>query len=342
MDNSALKRLLTEHLRAHPAAQAQDAVKFLYQGEFGGGHLIADPAAALARLRAELDACPAGDGPLSEPLGGGLCRLNLAAAKGKITPETLCAMFTATADGVRGGAAAFAEKLALARETGLPGMEEYLRAYAGAGFPAVSHSEAYRRAYAPAYRVVRQEYADFFPLFAAVDRAPRPLLIGIDGGCASGKTTLGALLASVYDMELYHADDYFLPFALRTEERLSEPGGNLHRERLRAEVLEPLAAGRAPVTRAFDCGSGLLGPAVSHPLKALGAVEGSYSLHPELRGFYGLKVFLETDGAARRARLRARCGDEALARFYTRWIPLEERYFAACGVRACADLIFRT
>ena len=68
-------------------------------------------------------------------------------------------------------------------------------------------------------------------------------------------------------------------------------------------------------------------------------VEGSYSLHPMLRAFYGLKVFLTLDPAEQLERIRRRSGEELLETFRTRWIPLEERYFAACGVADCADLV---
>ena len=36
-------------------------------------------------------------------------------------------------------------------------LEEYLDQYANMGYPAVSHSEAYRTAYRPAYRVVKSD-----------------------------------------------------------------------------------------------------------------------------------------------------------------------------------------
>ena len=37
-------------------------------------------------------------------------------------------------------------------------LEIYLESYAAAGYPAVSHSEIYRNAYHPAYRVIRKEF----------------------------------------------------------------------------------------------------------------------------------------------------------------------------------------
>ena len=60
--------------------------------------------------------------------------------------------------------------------------------------------------------------------------------IAIDGNCASGKSTLGECLRQIYDANLFHMDDYFLPFARKTPERLAEPGGNVDYERFWAEV----------------------------------------------------------------------------------------------------------
>ena len=34
---------LCAHLKTHPEAEVQDAVKFLYQASFGGGHFLSDP-----------------------------------------------------------------------------------------------------------------------------------------------------------------------------------------------------------------------------------------------------------------------------------------------------------
>ena len=71
-----LAQLLQEHFCNHPGMELRDAIKFLYQSSMGGGHLIADPRGALARLEEEWDRTD-GDPvlPPTEPLGGGLCRL---------------------------------------------------------------------------------------------------------------------------------------------------------------------------------------------------------------------------------------------------------------------------
>ena len=53
----------------------------------------------------------------------------------------------------------------------------------------------------------------------------------------SGKTTLANELSEMHNnIPIFHADDFFLLPELRTEERLNEPGGNIHYERMKAEV----------------------------------------------------------------------------------------------------------
>lgn len=79
-----LAPLLEQHVRSHPELELQDAIKFLYQSCMGPGHLGLDSQAVLDRLEAEwADVEGDADAPLTEPLGGGLCRLSLAACKGQ-------------------------------------------------------------------------------------------------------------------------------------------------------------------------------------------------------------------------------------------------------------------
>ena len=69
--------------------------------------------------------------------------------------------------------------------------------------------------------------------------------------------------------------------------------------------------------------------------------EGSYSCHPELWGCYGLHVFVTAPLDVRLARLARRPGAD-LEAFRTRWVPLEERYFAATGLEARCDVVVHT
>lgn len=164
-------------------------------------------------------------------------------------------------------------------------------------------------------------------------------LVAIDGGSASGKTTLGRALHGRLGGNLIHMDDFFLPPQLRTPMRLAQPGGNVHWERLVEQVLQPLHGGGAARFRPFDCGSMDYGPPIEAEAGALTLVEGAYALHPQLRGFYRLSVLLRVTPQRQRQRIVHRNPDMA-DRFFDTWIPLENRYFEATRPEAVADLIF--
>lgn len=155
--------VLRAHAARYPLMEPRDAVKLIYQNEFGGGHLIHDRASALQRIRIECRNLRPADGPLLEDIGNGLCRLELAALSAhSISQCRASAWFCDSAPLVQGAHGSLLKKLALLRRAAeerlfgfdADALETYLRAYAAAGFPMVSHSDAYRAAYAPAYRVV--------------------------------------------------------------------------------------------------------------------------------------------------------------------------------------------
>ena len=166
-------------------------------------------------------------------------------------------------------------------------------------------------------------------------------VIAIDGRCGSGKTTLAGLLAARWDCTLLHADDFFLRPEQRTPARLAQPGGNFDRERFYAEALAPLLAGRDALYRPYDCHAGCLRPPVAAPLRPVILIEGSYCCHPDLWGCYDLHVFVTAPLDVRLARLTRRPGVD-LAAFRTRWIPLEEAYFAAERLEERCDILVKS
>jgi ABC-type multidrug transport system fused ATPase/permease subunit len=105
-----------------------------------------------------------------------------------------------------------------------------LTEYYEAGCPAMRHSPTYRDAYHPAYRVMDEDCVRLLPLLDALDKAPKPLTIAIDGMAGAGKTTLASLLSQIFNCAVIHMDDFFLPFEMRTPQRLAQPGGNVHYE----------------------------------------------------------------------------------------------------------------
>lgn len=167
------------------------------------------------------------------------------------------------------------------------------------------------------------------------------VFVAIDGPCASGKTTLAALLQRRFDGNVLHMDDFFLRPEQRTPERFAEPGGNVDRERFEEEVLAPLAAGKIAQYRPWDCHTGDF--AASHNVEParLTIVEGSYSMHPALREYYDLMICLMIDSNEQLRRLEAR-NPRMLQRFIDEWIPLENRYFEQTGTRAIANMVVDT
>lgn len=336
-----LRRILAEHGARYPLMRPCDGVKLICQNEMGGGHLIPDPAASLDRLRTEWEGVAHDpSAPLTEDIGGGMVRVMLAAVREEEL-ETLNADFVRSARRRTGSWERLLQKLealrALAREGAFAFSPQelgpYLAQYQAAGRPSVSHSQPYRDAYRPAYRVVERKASKLLllrELEALRDRGGRTLM-AIDGRCASGKSTLAAELHERYGFAVVHMDHFFLRPEQRTPERYAQPGGNVDYERVLEEVLEPLGRGEWPEYRPFDCHAGALAPPVRLEPSPVVVVEGSYSCCPALWERYDLRAFLTVGPEEQLRRLAQRDGDYVQV-FQERWIPLEERYLAACQV----------
>ena len=196
--------------------------------------------------------------------------------------------------------------------------------------------------------IIRELEARFparFPL--REDPAERPLLIAIDGRCGSGKSTLGSALQKELQkrfgehVNFFHMDDFYLRPEQRTPERYAEPGGNVDRERFRAEVLEHLHKGESFCYHPFSWHlGGFLEPVEVRKAPAA-IIEGSFSCHPELMPFYDLTVFLTIEYEEQLQRILARNGEEKLREFIDKWIPLEELYFTGCDTENRCDIRLR-
>lgn len=176
-------------------------------------------------------------------------------------------------------------------------------------------------------------------LFTKIDELLKnsPVIFAIDGGSASGKSTLSKMLSELYDCNVFHIDDFFLRPEQRTKERLSEIGGNFDRERFLSEVLIPTKEGREVCYSRFDCSTQSLLPPKTVLPKPLTIIEGVYSLHPELSPFYDGSLFLEISPELQRARILKR--NPSLAhRFFNEWIPLEKIYFNEMRVKERSTL----
>lgn len=165
------------------------------------------------------------------------------------------------------------------------------------------------------------------------------MIIAIDGRSGAGKSTLARTLEEKLGVSVVHMDDFFLQPHQRTKERLNEPGGNVDYERVEAEVLRPLKSGQEQISyRRFDCKTMCMQEEMRVDGGHTVIVEGSYSCHPKLKGYYDLTIFLDVDYETQKQRLRERVGEERLQMFIEKWIPLEEAYFEAFHIKENCDI----
>ena len=159
-----LGQVLRRHARKYPMMQPTDAVKLIYQNVFGGGHLIKDREACLRAVQREYENTPQEQhAPLLESIGNGLVRVMLNAIDGSgYSIRQLGDDFIRSSEVHKGNLNGFLIKLDVLRKVTASGafgfspeeLEAYLEAYKEAGYPMVSHSEQYRKAYKPAYRIL--------------------------------------------------------------------------------------------------------------------------------------------------------------------------------------------
>lgn len=332
-----------EQWKRYPLTQPIDAIKQCYQAAHGAEHMLRDVEGARAYFCREMEEAAEG-GVLYERIGESVVRIHLGPWRREgLDGAWLFAAFCDTAHG-DGDMEALLRTVGEAAACGaapfsLSAWQTTLAAWREAGMPAVHHSDVYREAYHPAYRIVRAEYLSVLPVLRAITaRTKRPLTVAIDGRAAAGKTTMAELLSRLTGADVIHMDDFFLPPALRCAERLAEPGGNVHYERFAEEVLPHLCRAETFRYRIFDCSRmDYAGERVirAHPLRI---VEGSYAHHRAFGAYADLRIFLSVEPQEQLHRITLRNGAEMAAMFCERWIPMEERYIAAFDVERTADL----
>lgn len=348
--NERTRELLMMHYQTYPDLQIRDIFKFIYQSAFGCEHLVSRSDRVTAYIQQEFERMYSeNEGTKENPeemqsvfrvdrLDGAYSRVWLSCLKHGLQPETLGRLFAASAQQELQGRQLLEEKLetakVLVREKLLPFSEEDFgqacEEWKAQDYPAVHHSDRFRQQYRPSYRVIAERCIPFLPVFQLIDEllAKGPAVIAIEGGSASGKTTLSQLLQEIYDCNVFHMDDFFLQPHQRTLQRFAEPGGNVDRERFLEEVLKPLSRHETVQYRRFDCKTFTLQQPVAITPGALTIVEGAYSMHPELSGYYHGAVFLDIDAELQKKRIEKRNTPQLAERFFREWIPMEQIYFS--------------
>ena len=349
MQESKTSKLLISHYNNFPKMGIQDMLKYIFQGSFGCEHMISSQDFATDYIKKEHASITRYDCPLVYPLDGEYSRVNLSYLDKGLSAETLGRIFYLSAKKEPQGKENLENKLLvlndLVRAGALPfspsNAEKIINEWASMGYPAIHHSDAFRKEYHPAYRVISNKYIWILPLLAKIDSslAKGSLTLAIEGGSASGKSTLADTLYEIYGCNVFHTDDFFLRPEQRTPERLNEVGGNLDRERFLDEVLIPLSKGKDVNYRKFNCTSMKIEDEITFKPNKLTVVEGAYSMHPDLSAYYDFSVYLEISNATQRERITKRNSPYFAMRFFNEWIPLEEKYFRGMNIKDSCDIV---
>ena len=344
------KNYLIEQAKKHPSMQPSDVAKMCYQSALGAEHLLLDIERARAYFDMEYASVEPREGEIFECLSDNVCRIDLGAWKNSGLPsEYLFRMFVASASISQDGREKLVEciesvELCLGElnlSFSLDDWKAFLEKYRELGMPAIHHSDIYRNAEKPAYRIVDRKFTKIIELLKRFNEisGEKTRVLAIDGRAAAGKTTLASLLQVALDAEVVHVDDFFLPPALRTPERLAEAGGNIHYERFIKEVIPFVGGDEGFSYGKFDCSvMSMNGEREIKPSKWR-IVEGSYSCHPKFGRYADLTVFCSVSPEKQMERILARNGEWFAEKFKNEWIPMEERYFEAFNIREEADTV---
>lgn len=175
-------------------------------------------------------------------------------------------------------------------------------------------------------------------------------LIAIDGPGGAGKTMLAEAVAEILggpdQATVVHGDDFYRP--MPPEERLLlGPQEGYHQyfdwQRLRDQVIVPLASGRAANYQRYDWATGALAPGEIHHVPRSGAVivEGVYTALPELARYYNLTVHVDTPRDICIQRLTNRGHDHGPENWIKRWRAAEDHYLTTTQLSSRVDLTIK-
>ena len=155
-----MKKILLEHMRKYPEMQIQDAVKLLFQSEFGPGHLLSNTDYARKLLKEEIELTKNHESRV-EVISDQYVRYYL----GYLTHEDVEDVLSAMMDSAQfqGSKENFMKKLSDLKEMNLfdgDELDEYLNEYVKRDSLMVSHSDVYRACYQPHYRVLLKDCAE--------------------------------------------------------------------------------------------------------------------------------------------------------------------------------------
>lgn len=165
------KICVRRHIKHHPKAQPQDIYKLCFQAAFGAEHLLRDEEKARQYLQREYESVEimqaesdADSLSILEWIAPEVVRVHLAGYKAKgFSVEILFRAFVDSAREFKGEKKTLEEYLSVIKQMALDGemnftVEEWVTFCDGREIAPVHHSNIFREAYKPAYRVITGKY----------------------------------------------------------------------------------------------------------------------------------------------------------------------------------------
>lgn len=175
-------------------------------------------------------------------------------------------------------------------------------------------------------------YEELFETIDELRRTYNAFAVAIDGQARAGKTTLAAYLSKKYGAPVIHLSDFILPPAQRAADAETTPAGELDFERFDEEIVTPWLEKRPLVYTTVDSKTGEMLDRRALPDGQMFIFEGTYVLHPYIRDFYDLRLFVrvgEEEQARRMSDVAEEVGRTRIAR--------ENAYFLAYMTELLAD-----
>ncbi len=155
------------HCRDYPRLEIQDIFKFIFQSACGCEHMVSDRERVLNYIRYEYENMTPSD-PKIDALDGNYSRVHLSCIGEKLTVDALADMFLLSARKEPDTRAEIEAKIFVVRELIAAGelgfsLDEFDRAaeeWKSLGYPAIHHTDSFRAAYRPAYRVIHNDYLE--------------------------------------------------------------------------------------------------------------------------------------------------------------------------------------
>lgn len=164
-----MRTILLEHSKRYPRLAIDDLYKLIHQAAMGSEHALGDAGRARDRLREEIGSLvPGPDEPLLDPISpdGKIVRIHLRPFSGSnLDEEELLRAFLQTPQVFAPSTDRLLDYAGCARRLAKGGrlafdadeVSGYFQELREGGFPAAHHSQVFRDAYRPAYRVVARE-----------------------------------------------------------------------------------------------------------------------------------------------------------------------------------------